>query len=108
MSLAFWLSLPLRLTRAWPPLRQPLPPSRPATRPGPVSPRPLAQRRPEPALRLEVEVHETGPEVVVRLRGEAGVAEAGALEAALLPVVARRPGCVTFDLSELAFISSLA
>jgi anti-anti-sigma factor len=46
--------------------------------------------------------------VVVRIRGEAGVAAASALEASLLRLVARRPPCVTFDLSELVFISSLA
>jgi anti-anti-sigma factor len=36
------------------------------------------------------------------------VAEAGELEAALLPLAARRPGRVTFDLGGLEFISSLA
>jgi anti-anti-sigma factor len=46
--------------------------------------------------------------MVVRLRGEAGVVEAGALEAALLRLAARRPAKVAFDLSELEFISSLA
>jgi anti-anti-sigma factor len=40
--------------------------------------------------------------------GEAGVAEAGALEAALLPLAARRPASVTFDLGGLTFLSSLA
>jgi anti-anti-sigma factor len=49
---------------------------------------------------------EEGP--VVRLRGEAGVAEASALAASLLPLVAPRPARVTFDLSQLVFISSLA
>jgi anti-anti-sigma factor len=53
-------------------------------------------------------VRETGEGAVVRLRGEAGVAEAGALEASLLRLVARRPARVTFDLSELLFLSSLA
>jgi anti-anti-sigma factor len=46
--------------------------------------------------------------MVVRLRGEAGVPEAGALEAVVLRLVAARPACVTFDLSELRSISSLA
>jgi anti-anti-sigma factor len=46
--------------------------------------------------------------VVVRLRGEAGVTEAGVLETSLLRVVARLPTCVIFDLSELRFLSSLA
>jgi anti-anti-sigma regulatory factor len=57
---------------------------------------------------MEVEVLDTAQGVVVRIRGEAGVAEAGALTAALLPLVARRPPCVTFDLGELQLISSLA
>jgi anti-anti-sigma factor len=55
-----------------------------------------------------VEVLETGEGVVVRLRGVAGVLEAGALEASLLRLAARRPARVTFDLSRLEFISSLA
>jgi anti-anti-sigma factor len=53
-------------------------------------------------------MHETADGVVVVLRGEAGVAEAGALERLLLSLVARRPSSVIFDLSELLFISSLA
>jgi anti-anti-sigma factor len=44
----------------------------------------------------------------VRLRGEAGFSEAGALEASLLGLAARRPASVTFDLTGLVFISSLA
>jgi anti-anti-sigma regulatory factor len=44
----------------------------------------------------------------VRLRGEAGVAEASVLESALVAVLVTRPACVTFDLSQLVFISSLA
>jgi anti-anti-sigma regulatory factor len=54
-----------------------------------------------------VEVFETAERVVVRLRGEADVPEAGALEASLLRPLARRPPSVTFDLSELRSISSL-
>jgi anti-anti-sigma regulatory factor len=38
----------------------------------------------------------------------AGAAEAGALDTALVRLGARRPACVTFDLSELLFLSSLA
>jgi anti-anti-sigma factor len=57
---------------------------------------------------VEVEVLEAGEEVVVWLRGEAYVAEAGVLETALLRLVARRPRRVIFDLSELRFLSSLA
>jgi anti-anti-sigma regulatory factor len=46
--------------------------------------------------------------VVVRLRGEAGVAEVGLLEDSLWRLPAGRPARVTFDLSELRSISSLA
>jgi anti-anti-sigma factor len=84
-----------------------LPRTHPGT-PGPVSPRGPAGKRPEPALRLEIEVLDSKEGVVVRLRGEAGIAEAGALETALLRLAARRPAGVTFDLSELLFLSSLA
>jgi anti-anti-sigma factor len=57
---------------------------------------------------MAVEVVETPEGLVVRLSGEAGIPEAGALEAAVSRLVARRPACVTFDLSELRLISSLA
>jgi anti-anti-sigma factor len=53
-------------------------------------------------------VLETPMGPVVRLRGEAGVPEASALQDCVLSLVARRLACVTFDLSELGFISSLA
>jgi anti-anti-sigma factor len=53
-------------------------------------------------------VLETGNGPVVRLRGAAGVPEAMTLQASVLRLAARRPACVTFDLSELVFISSLA
>jgi anti-anti-sigma factor len=43
----------------------------------------------------------------VRLEGEAGLLEAAVLDAALLPLNARQPAVVTFDLSELHFMSSL-
>jgi anti-anti-sigma factor len=46
--------------------------------------------------------------VEVRLRGNAGVQEADALEAVLLRLAGRRPACVIFDLRDLRFISSLA
>jgi len=84
-----------------------LPQTHPGT-PGPVSPRGPAEKRPEPALRLEIEVLDTKEGAVVRLQGEAGIAEAGAVETALLRLAARRPAGVTFDLSELLFLSSLA
>jgi anti-anti-sigma factor len=80
--------------------------------PAAVPPRPLpelrADKQPEADRRLKVEVHDTPEGTIVRLRGEAGVVEAGALEAALLRLAARRPAKVTIDLSELEFISSLA
>jgi anti-anti-sigma factor len=68
----------------------------------------LAEKRPEPALRLEIEVVAAGQEIVVRLRGEAGVTEAGVLETSLSRVHVRRPARVIFDLRELRFLSSLA
>src|SRR5262245_44220643 len=109
MRVADWLLIPLlRLVVITRRTGQKPSPSESARTPGPVSPRPLPERRPEPDLRLKVEVHETGNGPVVRLRGEAGVPEVSALQASLLPLVARRPGWVTFDLSELVFISSLA
>jgi anti-anti-sigma regulatory factor len=58
-------------------------------------------------LRLAVEVLESLQGPIVRLRGEAGFPEASALEAALGRLAARRPACVTFDLSRLVFISSI-
>jgi anti-anti-sigma regulatory factor len=53
-------------------------------------------------------VLETPEGIVVQLRGESSVAEVGALEASLLRLLARRPAWVTFDLSELRFIATLA
>jgi anti-anti-sigma factor len=57
---------------------------------------------------MEIEVHEAGAGMVVRLRGDAGVSEARALEECVLHLAARRPAYVTFDLGELGSISSLA
>jgi anti-anti-sigma regulatory factor len=59
-------------------------------------------------MRLEIDVLDTAEGVRVRLRGEAGVPEAADLEAAVSDLLARRPACVTFELSELLSISSLA
>jgi anti-anti-sigma regulatory factor len=56
---------------------------------------------------MAIEVLETFRGPVVRLRGEAGIPEASALEASLGRLVARRPAYVTFDLSRLVFISSI-
>jgi anti-anti-sigma factor len=109
MRFAFWLLFPiLHLAGVAQSVRQMLQPRGDPGPAGPVPPRGPARRRPEPALRLEIEVSEAEEGVVVRLRGEAGVVEAGALEAQLLPLLARRPARVTFDLSGLLFISSLA
>jgi anti-anti-sigma factor len=57
---------------------------------------------------LEIEVLDTAAGVEVRLRGQAGVLEADALETVLLRLAARRPACVIFELSKLESISSLA
>src|SRR5262245_18415219 len=57
---------------------------------------------------LEVTVGQMSDNVVVRVKGEATVASAGALLDGLLPVAARRPTVVILDLNELSFISSLA
>jgi len=64
-------------------------------------------RHSPPVHGLDVEVFGAGDDLKVHLRGEAGIAEAGKLEASLLPLSAQRPASVTFDLSELRFISSL-
>jgi hypothetical protein len=108
MGLAFWSRFPLlRLAgvarRAW----QSLPPREEPRRPEPAAPPPLAEKQSPLGFRLEVEVVETAEGVTVRLRGKAGIAEARTLQAALLRLSARRPACVTFDLRELLFISSL-
>jgi anti-anti-sigma factor len=107
MQPAFWLRVPIRLARV---ARRavPLLPRQRARTADPVATRPPVESRPRRPTRLAVEVLETEAGPVVRLWGEAGVAEAGALEAALLPPAARRPGRVTFDLGGLAFVSSLA
>jgi anti-anti-sigma factor len=69
--------------------------------PGPI------EKPPKPALQLEVAVINTATGVDVRLRGHAGVKEAGPLEAVLRRLAAQRLAHVTFDLSELQSISSL-
>jgi anti-anti-sigma factor len=67
-----------------------------------------AAPRPKPTSRLAVALLEAADEVIVLLGGEAGVMEVGALEDSLLPLAARCPKSVTFDLIELRFISSMA
>jgi anti-anti-sigma factor len=75
--------------------------------PAPLPPLPSAGRSPAQTPRLAVEVCHLSSEVLVRLQGEGGFLEAAVLDAALLPLSARRPAVVTFNLSELYFISSL-
>ena len=60
-----------------------------------------------PARGLDVELLGTGDDLTVRLRGEAGFTDAAELEASLCPLCAQGFSSVTFDLSELRFISSL-
>jgi anti-anti-sigma factor len=72
---------------------------------------PAASRAPQEAgrvPRIEVSFEARPGEVVVRLAGEAGVRQAGELAAALLPLSACRPPCLTLDLSRLEFVSCLA
>jgi len=66
-----------------------------------------APTEPPAAHGLDVQVVGDRNDLIVRLRGDAGFMEADKLEAALLPICAQRPARVTFDLSELRFISSL-
>jgi len=97
MRLPFWLCFPfLRLAGVAHRASQPLPAREAARTGGPRPASALAKKRPEPAPRLGIEVIEAGQEVVVSLRGETGVAEAGVLETSLLRVAARRPACVIF------------
>jgi anti-anti-sigma factor len=55
-----------------------------------------------------VSVIQTATDVIIRVKGEARVECAGALEDGLLAAAARRPAVVTLDLSELRSISCLA
>jgi anti-anti-sigma factor len=75
-------------------------PSAPAPSPAPQE----AGRVP----RIEVSFEARPGEAVLRLAGEAGVRQAGELSAALLPLSACRPPCLTLDLSGLTFIACLA
>jgi hypothetical protein len=78
-----------------------------ASAPRLVSGRLPAQKRERP-VPLQVDVLDAAEGVRVRLRGEAGVVEAAALEAAVSNLLARHPACVTFELCELLSISPLA
>jgi anti-anti-sigma factor len=74
----------------------------------PVSSTVLAGPQTKPVSRLAVAVLEAADEVIVLLGGEAAAADARTLETSLRPLSACCPSSVTFDLSELRFISSLA
>jgi anti-anti-sigma factor len=85
--------------------------TRPDVRPAPPRPAPPAdawpaRARPEPGV--EVAVDSRPDDVVIRLAGEAGFRQAGALLNGLLVPAALRPVTVTPDLSGLNFISCLA
>jgi anti-anti-sigma factor len=109
MRLPLWLCLPfLRLAGVVRRAGRPLPARGYARIPGPRRARALAEQRPRPVPWLEIEVIEAGFESAVWLRGEADVGEAAGLEAALSRLLAKRPTCVIFDLSELRSVSSLA
>jgi anti-anti-sigma factor len=56
---------------------------------------------------VEVAVQKTLEGMVVRVKGAATFAAAGALADCLPPLTARRPPLVTLDLSELHFLSTL-
>jgi len=108
MRFVFWVSSPLRrLVEALTTGRPSFQLREQARPPCPVPPR-AGPKPPPPTPRLDIEVVETKDEVVVRLRGEAGVPEALVLEASVMRLAAKRPACVTFDLSELTGISALA
>jgi anti-anti-sigma factor len=65
--------------------------------------------RPAPlAPTLEVIVHQSANDLVVRVKGEATIHCAGALLDGLLTATAQRPDLVTLDLTQLRFISSTA
>jgi anti-anti-sigma factor len=57
---------------------------------------------------VEVVINQTADAMVIRVKGDAGVNNAGALLAGLMRAAACRPAVVTLDLSELRAISSLA
>jgi anti-anti-sigma factor len=67
---------------------------------------PWRGRAPSPGV--EVITGQAGDDLVIRVKGNAGVGSAGALLDGLLAPAARRPAVVTLDLSELRCISSLA
>jgi anti-anti-sigma factor len=60
------------------------------------------------AANLDVEIDETPQMIVVRLIGNAGTRETERLQMALIPLMAKRPSLVVFDLAKLAYVASLA
>jgi anti-anti-sigma factor len=95
-----WSKAPTQSVQAVPSVGSP-------EQPTPLPTRSSADRSPVRGPRLAVVVCDLADEVHVRLQGEAGYLEGRVLDAALLPVSARRPALVTFDLSELHSMSSL-
>ena len=76
-------------------------------------PRPVARAAPsprdgQPSAGIEVTTDRTGDDLIIRVKGEAGVRSSGALLHGLLSSAGRRPAAITLDLSELRFVSSLA
>jgi anti-anti-sigma factor len=90
--------------------------TRTATAPDPsaatlrIEPPPAGAPGPSPSAgsRIAVEISESAAETLVRIKGDARVAEAALLEARLRGIQAIQKAQVVFDLSELNFISSLA
>lgn len=56
---------------------------------------------------FHVRIEDKSDAVIVRLRGDATIADTESMRKALDPLIARKPGTVVLDLSELAFINSL-
>ena len=65
-------------------------------------------RRREPTPSLDVTAGPTADGLVIRVKGFAGIDQAGALLSGLLAPSAQRPAVVILDLSGLSFISGLA
>ena len=56
---------------------------------------------------LEVTIVESDNRVIVRLKGDADVSNTDGLDRRLIPLMAKRPALVVFDLTDMRFISSL-
>jgi len=59
------------------------------------------------ASSLHIDIFESDHNVIVRLKGDAGVSTCDELDRGLLKLTAKKPPLVVFDLQELIFISSL-